>query len=109
MATVSPFIVLYRWRLYLEQEASFIAAWSNVTVRLRAERGALGSRLHRGEDGLWYAYAMWPNASARAASFALGSVDREASEAMRAAIAETLPEVILEVVADYLGPVPAAG
>jgi hypothetical protein len=102
----SPFFVLYRWRLHPDREEAFVAAWSRLTVRLRAERGALGSRLHRGADGLWYAYAAWPNASARAASTALGSVDGEASKAMRDAIAEVLPEVPLEVVADYLGSMP---
>lgn len=53
-------VVLYRWRLHPNMESSFIAAWSRVSDLLRAERGSLGSRLHRGSDGLWYSYAQWP-------------------------------------------------
>jgi hypothetical protein len=64
--------------------------------------------LHRGSDGTWYAYAQWPTAETRERAFALGSVDPQASEAMREAIAESLPEVILEVIEDHLNP-PATG
>lgn len=74
------FCVLYRARVHLEREASYIAAWSTLTRRLRDERGALGSRLHRGDDGLWYAYAQWPGAEARNAAFVLPSVIRWRSE-----------------------------
>jgi heme-degrading monooxygenase HmoA len=96
------FIVLYRWRLHPGMEESFVAAWSRVTEILRTERGSLGSRLHQGNDGLWYSYAQWPSAKARDEAFALGSVDSSLSAAMEAAIAERFPEVVLEAVADFL-------
>lgn len=102
----TPFIVLYRWRLHPGQEETFIETWSLVTRLLRATRGALGSRLHRSTDGLWYAYALWPSAEARDASIALGPVDQQAGAAMRDTIAEMLPEIVLEPVADYLLPLP---
>ena len=95
-------IVLYRWRLHPGMEESFIAAWSRVTELLRTERGSLGSRLHKGNDGLWYGYAQWPSAKAREDAFALGSVDPAALAAMSAAVAERLPEITLEPVADFL-------
>jgi heme-degrading monooxygenase HmoA len=98
------FVVLYRWRLHPGAEAAFVAAWSRVSDLLLRERGSLGSRLHRGADGLWYSYAQWPSAEARASAFAAGPVDPEASARMRAAIAETLPEVVLESVADFIVP-----
>jgi len=101
-APASPFIVLYRWKLHAGQEQSFVAAWSRVTQLLKAKRGALGSRLHQGSDGIWYAYAQWPTAEAREQAFALGSADPQASAAMREAIAECLPEVILAVIEDHL-------
>jgi heme-degrading monooxygenase HmoA len=106
-ASSPPFIVLYRWRLHPGEEQSFIAAWSRVTELLRTQRGAIGSRLHRGSDGIWYAYAQWPNSEAREQAFALGPVDAEAKAAMRQAIAEGLSEVILECVADHF-PAPNA-
>jgi len=54
------FVVLYRWRLHRGREQAFVEAWSEVTRHLRETGGALGSRLHRGNDGLWYSYAQWP-------------------------------------------------
>jgi len=42
-------------------EARFIAAWSGITKFFRDECGALGSRLHKGADGAFYAYAQWPD------------------------------------------------
>jgi heme-degrading monooxygenase HmoA len=96
------FIVLYRWRLHPGVEASFVTAWSRISEILRDERGSLGSRLHKGNDGLWYSYAQWPSAKAREEAFALGSVDSALSAAMEAAIAERFPEIVLESVADFL-------
>jgi hypothetical protein len=98
------FVVLYRWRLHPGSEEAFVQAWSRTTDLLRA-RGPLGSRLHRGSDGLWYGYAQWPGPQARAAAFSLGPADDAASARMREAIAESLPEIVLEPVADFLVPV----
>lgn len=97
----SPFIVLYRWRLHPGAEDSFIHAWSHITKSLRT-RGSFGSRLHRGSDGLWYSYAQWPNSQTRDQPFAAGPVDASANARMREAIAETLPEIILEIAADFI-------
>lgn len=106
MNTESPFCALYRWRLHPGTEATFVEAWSRVTQLLRAERGSLGSRLHRGPDAIWYSYTQWPSAEAKAEGLARPSVDPEAWERMRSCIAQSLPEVILEPVADFLAPLP---
>jgi heme-degrading monooxygenase HmoA len=97
------FVVLYRWRLHPGDEDTFIQGWSRISDLLRL-RGSLGSRLHRGSDGLWYSYAQWPSAEAREEAFALGSVDEAAGVQMQSAIAERFPEIILEPVADYITP-----
>jgi [ribosomal protein S5]-alanine N-acetyltransferase len=98
-------VVLYRWRLVPGSEASFSEAWSRVTESLR-HAGSLGSRLHRGSDGLWYGYAQWPSDETRQRAFA-HQLDPAALAQMRTAIAESYPEVHLEPVADYLvQPVP---
>lgn len=102
------FIVLYRWRLHAGAEEAFVQGWSRITELLRA-RGSLGSRLHRGSDGLWYGYAQWPSAQVRQASFALGSLDDAARAGMKSAIAESLPEITLEARADYLAPLEQEG
>jgi len=99
------FVVLYRWRLHAGKEADFIAGWTRASERLR-ERGSLGSRLHRGSDGLWYSYAQWPDVATRERAFAVPVADDAMDMRMRAAIAERLPDVELAPVADHL--VPAA-
>ena len=97
-----PLIVLYRWRLHPGCEAGFIVAWSRLTERLK-ECGSLGSRLHRGPDGILYGYAQWPSDEVRLAAFA-ENLDPDASAQMNAAIAERFPEIQLEPVVDYLEP-----
>ena len=94
--------MLYRWRLHPGSEASFVEAWSRVSDLLLKHRGSLGSRLHRGADGLWYSYAQWPSADARAKAFSAEPVDPVAAEQMRAAIAESFPEVALESISDFM-------
>lgn len=108
MIDAPRFCVLYRARIHPHKEAQYIAAWSRLTRQLR-DHGSLGSRLHRGGDGLWYAYAQWPNAEARAAAFASPAIDAQARAEMADAIAEFFPEIVLEPVEDLLlFPAPAA-
>lgn len=96
------FCVLYRARVRPEKEDAYIAAWSRLTLLLRNERGGLGSRLHRGSDGIWYAYAQWPSAQAREDAFRLPALDPSADQAIRDAVIEFFPEILLEPVADHL-------
>lgn len=55
------FCVIYRFPTSAEKEEQFKSAWRNLTEVLKAENGALGSRLHRNYDGDWIAYAQWPD------------------------------------------------
>jgi heme-degrading monooxygenase HmoA len=100
----ASFTVLYRWRLRAGHEGAFVDAWSRVSDLLRASRGSLGSRLHRGSDGIWYSYARWPSAQARSKAFALGPVDAAAGQQMEQAVEEHFPEIILEAMADFMLP-----
>lgn len=110
MGDASPaFCAIYRWRLHPGSEDAFVQAWSRVTELLLTERGSLGSRLHRGPDDIWYSYTQWPSATAKAEGLARPSVDPEAWRQLRAAIAETLPELILEPVSDFLAPLRQEG
>lgn len=95
------FVVLYRWTLRPGMEDRFVDAWSRITIALRDECGSLGSRLHRGPDGIWYGYAQWPSAEAREHA-ASRRVEPAARAAMREAIAEDFPEIVLAVAADFL-------
>lgn len=51
------FTVLYRWKLREGFETKFVEAWTEVTEYHLANSGSYGSRLHKGDDGTWYAYA----------------------------------------------------
>ena len=94
------FVVLYRWKLKAGMEAQFIESWSQVTALLRA-RGSLGSRLHKGPEGFLYGYAQWPSAATRENAFN-ELLNSPWFEKMSEAVAESLPEIVLEPVSDYL-------
>lgn len=96
------FTVLYRWRIREGSEKKFVDAWTEITDHYVKNAGSVGSRLHRGSDGVWYAYAQWPSAEARDRAF-LGSELTGAKAAMREAIEERFPEVVLSIVSDRLG------
>jgi heme-degrading monooxygenase HmoA len=96
------FVVLYRWRIREGHEEEFVEAWSRTSDVYLKELGSLGSRLHRGSDGLWYSYAQWLSEQARQDAFSNRTVDAGASACMERAIAERFPPVVLDVQADFL-------
>ncbi|MBL8522427.1 MAG: antibiotic biosynthesis monooxygenase [Betaproteobacteria bacterium] len=102
MKAMPGFAVIYRWRLKPGKEEQFIDAWVRITQLYVEHRGGLGSRLHKGPDGIWYAYAQWASADARTAAFAGPSLDADAGSRMRDAIAESFDEIVLRPVADLL-------
>ncbi|HWU41832.1 MAG TPA: antibiotic biosynthesis monooxygenase [Bdellovibrio sp.] len=95
-------IYLYRWRVKPEKETQFEKAWSYVTDQLREKSGSRGSRLHKGDDGLWYGYAQWPSVDVREASSLKHDEILEARRLMKDATIEMLPDVILTPVSDFL-------
>ncbi len=65
------YCVSYRFALLSnnsETRRQFIEVWSGVTAFFRDDCGALGSRLHYGNDGAFYAYAQWPSREVMEAS-----------------------------------------
>ncbi len=97
------FVVLYRWRVDPNLEQQFIENWSARTAYLQEKYDSLGSRLHRGNDGIWYSYAQWKSAEQRAQAFESESnKTSESSKKFREAIEETFPEIELEIASDYL-------
>ena len=95
-------IYLYRWRIKPDKETQFQKSWSYVTNQLREKAGSLGSRLHRGDDGLWYGYAQWPSAEARGKIKLNHPEIQDARRLMKDAILEEFPDIILNPVSDYL-------
>ena len=95
------FCVIYRWRIKPELEDQFIESWSEITKILISDCGGKGSRLHRGEDGLFYAYAQWNSDEDRQKAFQ-NFPKTTASEKMREAITESFSEIKLDEIADFL-------
>lgn len=94
--------ILYSWRIKPEKEPQFIESWSQITEFLRQHRGSLGSRLHRGNDGLFYGYAQWKSDEERQNAFQNSDQINDAVEKMRDSIIEKFPEIMLEPIADFL-------
>lgn len=95
------FTVIYRWQIKPELENQFVENWSAVTKYYMKNHNGLGSRLHHGADGVWYAYAQWESAQAREKAFE-NIPEIAEREKMREAIIVSLPEIELEVKADFL-------
>ena len=91
--------VIYRWRVKEGHEDQFAAAWERVTRAIRAKCGSHGSRLHRCDDGLWLAYALWPDAATWAAC---QGADDEGVRQMQAAAEELVETIECEVLTDLL-------
>ena len=96
------FAVIYRWRLKPGSEEAFRAAWETVTRIIRREHGGLGSRLHRTAEGLWLAYAQWPDRASWEALQKAPAADPVASGIMRDCVERRLEPILLEPVADLL-------
>lgn len=96
------FAVIYRWRIRKGMEEHFQQGWETVTKLLLKEREALGSRLHKAEDGTWYGYAQWPSKQVWERSRELGPLDPVATSAMKEATEESFEPILLNPVCDYL-------
>ena len=97
----SGYTILYRWKLKQGSEGKFEKAWTAVTEHYLANFGSLGSRLHRGDDGIWYAYAQWPSEEHRKRAFLTADLEVH-REDMQACIEKRFPEVVLDIVSDGL-------
>lgn len=96
------FVVIYRWRLQEGQEPAFEQAWAELTALFKQLRGALGSRLHRAEDGMYVAYAQWPDRATYFLSAERGVPDPAIAARMNAAVTERLEPEFMETVHDLL-------
>ncbi len=83
------FAVIYRWRVIAGREAQFEAGWAAGTEAIKQEFGGLGSRLHAAGDGIYIAYAQWPDRETweRATEAGMRHSNEEARRLYRDAIA----------------------
>lgn len=100
------FAVLYQWSVKPGEVRNFVAAWTELTERIRARFGSGGSRLHRSMQGTWIAYAQWPSQAAFEAMSELLSQEGPLDPALRdrflATIDDTWAPVLLSVHKDLL-------
>jgi hypothetical protein len=79
--------VIYKFKLKPHHEAEYMQLWLCVATYFKQQRGALGSSLHKGDDGDWMAYSRWPDEATRDASWPDDNAPSdELPDAVRAAI-----------------------
>lgn len=98
------FCVLYRFRVRPGFEDRFQQGWRRLTETIRDQRGGLGSRLHRADDGWWIAYAQWPDRDTWQRAQQQDAVDAEAAGMMADSILERKPPVLMNAKIDLLLP-----
>lgn len=109
------FAVIYRFILQPHQEQAYRECWRIIATYFKTYRGAIGSSLHKGENGIWVAYSRWPDRATRDASWPGEEVPnevlplhiRETIQKMQAIkeeneALEQFDEIILEVMDDLL-------
>ncbi len=106
------FAVIYRAFIKPGLEMEYQKAWHQVASYFVQYRGALGSCLHKTNDGMWLAYSRWPDKATRDASWPgdnapsemLPNEIRKAVITIQECIDQTqkLPEITMEVVNDLL-------
>ncbi len=62
---MSEFAVIYQGFIKEGCEADYKTYWNTIAQYFIASRGALGSCLHKVEDGSWLAYSRWPDKETR--------------------------------------------
>ena len=102
------FAVIYRSYLKLGKERDYQRAWRIVANHFVNHCGAIGSTLHKTDDGLWVAYSRWPNKATRDACWSTdGTVSTKFPIEIEQAIveikscldkAQEFPEIAMDVV-----------
>jgi quinol monooxygenase YgiN len=106
------FAVIYRAYTKKEKETEFQTLWHQVATYFKEHRGALGSALHKTEEGYWLAYSRWPDKATRDASWVSGNFPstrlpieiQKAILGIKECIAseQHFPEICMELVEDLM-------
>lgn len=110
------FAVIYRGYIQPDLEEEYQKHWKTVATYFVAQRGALGSTLHKSEEGLWIAYSRWPDKATRDASWPSDQepVNEKFPDEVQNAIAwiqhafndpkQRLPELCMEIKEEIICP-----
>ncbi len=96
------YVVFYRWKLKPGSEESFAKYWEEGTHLFRNEQKALGSRLHKADDGTYFAYAQWPDRETYHAKKTLSQKHRIILNEMSECVLESYPSILGDVQRDLL-------
>ena len=101
------FAVIYKSAIKRGKEELFVQTWKIIAQHFIKHRGAIGSSLHKAEDGVWIAYSRWPSRAVRDASWGdnkeiLPNEILKAIEQLKACQEEQYPEICMEVIEDLL-------
>lgn len=105
------FAVIYRSYIKPGLEDEYQKLWNQVASYFIQHRGAIGSCLHKTEDGIWLAYSRWPDKLTRDASWSSDNSIESLLINIKEAIVQMkncadqdrkLPEICMEVVDNLL-------
>ncbi|HUD02261.1 MAG TPA: antibiotic biosynthesis monooxygenase [Rhabdochlamydiaceae bacterium] len=106
------FAVIYQSYLKPGREDDYKSAWHQIASYFVEKRGALGSCLHRTDDGKWIAYSRWPDKATRDASWpGENAPSHELPAEIRQAILtikecmdqdRKIPDICMDMVSDLL-------
>lgn len=95
------FTVIYTFRVKAGMEEVFQRSWAFITEEYLRTRSSLGSRLHKDQNGIFVAIALWPNREHWEAQGPTDSLEMtNARESMREACEEIQTTHELVVVQD---------
>lgn len=107
------FAVIYRAHVLPGCEEQYQQLWEVIAKYFVERRGAIGSCLHKTEEGYWLAYSRWPDKATRDASWPGDDApSTELPDNIRQAIIDIkacvdqerkFPQIQMEVVNDLLG------
>lgn len=108
------FAVIYRSYIKPELEIEYQRLWKQIANYFIKYRGAIGSCLHKTEEGIWLAYSRWPDKATRDASWPGDNAPSDdLPDALKEAVIRIkecgdpnrkLPEICMEIVDDLLLP-----
>ncbi|MCF6775910.1 antibiotic biosynthesis monooxygenase [Thiotrichales bacterium 19X7-9] len=106
------FVVIYRVYVKKSKEDEYQKLWRKVASYFVEYRGAIGSVLHKTDQGFFLAYSRWPDKQTRDASWpgedapsdVLPEDIRQSILEMKSCVDQEnkLPEITMEVVDDLL-------
>jgi len=106
---ISPnFAVVYRFYVDPSKESKYIESWKEVSDYFIEHRGAIGSSLHKTEEGYWLAYSKWPDQKTRDASWQKDHHQTDLPQRIKEAIdtmmeckdpnQDSLPEIRMKII-----------